>query len=299
MLTMPGGRVIIIYMKNEALPDFYDAARKIAEEAGVLCGRPIPISECRIIAPHKLDEPSFTPRSIMMLAAPYYTKAAAGGAQCRRTISLYAVPRDYHIFYAELFAEFRERLEPLYPDVKFKCFADSSPIGEVAAASKSGLGMVGESGLLITRRYGSFVFLGEIITDIEVSEPGKTYEVERCDGCGRCKAACPCECTDSDDKRERCLSALTQSKKGLSENALRLMREKGTVWGCDECQLVCPYNEAAEETPIEWFRRDLILSPSETELSAMTEEEFRARAFSWRGRAVISRNIKAVESGEN
>ena len=81
MLTMPGGRVIIIYMKNEALPDFYDAARKIAEEAGVLCGRPIPISECRIIAPHKLDEPSFTPRSIMMLAAPYYTKAAAGGAQ--------------------------------------------------------------------------------------------------------------------------------------------------------------------------------------------------------------------------
>lgn len=299
MLTMAGGHVIIVHMGNRFLPDFYDAAREVLEGAGVLCGRPIPLSECWIIARYRLQEPGFTPRSVMMVAAPYYTKAAAGGAHCRRTISLYAVPRDYHIFYSELFAELRERLGPLYPDVKFKCFADDSPIGEVAAASKAGLGMVGDNGMLLTQRYGSFVFLGEVISDIDISEPDKTYEAVRCDGCGRCQAACPCDCTGAPDKRERCLSALTQSKTEPDDVTLKLMRERGTVWGCDECQLVCPYNENPEETPIEWFRRELILAPTEAELKSMTVEEFKNRAYSWRGRSVIIRNIKATQSGDN
>jgi epoxyqueuosine reductase len=299
MLTMPNARVIIICMKNKVLPDFYAAARAVLEEASVLCGEPIPLSECKIISPHKLNSLDFLPRSVMMIAAPYYSRAAEGSAQCRRTLSLYAVPRDYHIFFSELFAELRERLAPLYPGTKFACFADNSPIGEVAAASKAGLGMIGESGLLITKRFGSFVFLGEIISDIEVGNPGKTYDIKRCDGCGRCTAACPCECTDVADKKNRCLSALTQSKKDPDEETLELMRREGTVWGCDVCQLVCPYNENPEETPIQWFRRDLILAPTENGLAAMTDEEFRSRAFAWRGRSVIGRNLKALGGDEN
>lgn len=298
MLTMVAAHVIILNMNNGDLSGFYAAARNVIESASVICGRPIPLTECKVISPHKLNAPGFTPRSVMMLAAPYYTKAAASSSECRRTLSLYAVPRDYHIFYEELFSELRERLEPLFPCVKFRCFADNSPIGEVGAASKAGLGMIGENGLLITRRFGSFVFLGEIISDIELPDDGKEYNVELCDGCGRCTSACPCDSTASPEKRERCLSALTQSKKEPDAATLEIMKKQGTVWGCDACQLVCPYNEAPEETPIEWFRRDLILAPTEDGLASMSEEEFRMRAFSWRGRSVIDRNIKAMKDSE-
>ncbi len=310
MLTTRGARAIIINMENKVIPDFFAAARAVIESASVLCGNPIPLSECKVISPHKLDVPGFVPRSVLMFAAPYYSRMAAGDSHCRRTVSLYAVPRDYHIFFSELFAELKEKLTPEFPDVKFMCFADNSPIGEVAAASKAGLGMVGDNGLLITRRYGSFVFLSELICDIEPGEPGREYKVERCDGCGRCTAACPCECVDasdpsadrSADKRARCLSSLTQAKSEPDEAVVSLMRGEGdapaTVWGCDACQLVCPYNEDPGETQIEWFRRDLILNPTADEIESMTDDEFYKRAFSWRGRGVIGRNLKIAQGGE-
>ena len=281
--------------------------------AGVESGAVIPLSACRVIAPHKLAEQGFEPRSVLMFAAPYFSSEAAGDTHCKRSVSLYAVPRDYHIFFSELFAALREQLEPRFPGVKFICFADNSPIGEVAAASKAGLGMVGDNGLLITRRYGSFVFLGELIADLEIGDQDNPCQIERCDGCGRCTSACPCECIasdrgvdssdpaadHSDDKRARCLSSLTQAKVAPDGSTTALMRGEGdapeTVWGCDACQLVCPYNEHPEETPIEWFRRDLILAPTEEGLAAMTDEEFAKRAFSWRGRGVIERNLKIVE----
>ncbi len=280
--------------------DFFAAAQSILTSASVLCGEPLPFSECRVIAPHKIAALGFEPHSVLMFAAPYFSHDAAGDTHCQRSISLYAVPRDYHLFFAELMNELRERLNPRFPGVKFECFADNSPIGEVGAASKAGLGMIGDNGLLINRKYGSFMFLGELICDIPADESGKKYEVELCGHCGNCRAACPCECIDGQavDKRARCLSSLTQAKSAPGDEIEALMRgERGadaTIWGCDTCQLVCPYNISPEETPIEWFRRDLILRPTEEGLAAMTEDEFASRAFSWRGRSVIERNLKIV-----
>lgn len=297
-------------MKNIEPSDFFAAAKAVLDAASVECGHPIPLSECRIISPHKLEVPGFEPRSVLMFAAPYFSREAAGDTGCPRSISLYAVPRDYHIFFAELFSELRERLGASFPDVKFMCFADNSPIGEVGPASKAGLGMIGDNGLLISRRYGSFVFLGELICDLDISEPGKLYPVERCDSCGNCQKACPVQCVDTDDpaadhsadKRARCLSSLTQTKSEPGSEVTSLMRGEGdspvTAWGCDTCQLVCPYNIAPEETPIEWFRRDLILAPTKEGLAAMSDEEFKRRAFSWRGRSVIERNLQIVGSNE-
>lgn len=206
-------------------------------------------------------------------------------------ISKYAVVTDYHDVAMNRLKNACEELEKLYPLNGFVPFADNSPIPEVRAAALAGLGVRGENSLLITKEFGSYVFLGEVVTDLPL-ETVKS-EIISCINCGRCTAACPAQAiSKSGVDGKKCLSAITQKKGELSESEQELMKKCGCVWGCDICQDICPMNKNAATTQIKEF-----LSDPEPVLTGKTELE--GRAYAWRGKKVIERNISTVNQGEN
>lgn len=250
-----------------------------AEENIFLC-EGLPFSHCRVISEHKLKRLSFLPTAAIVFAIPYLT--TCDGV---RNLSRYAVARDYHLYVKELSERLLPKLETIYPEGRFAMFADNSPIDERQAAAMAGLGVLGDNGLILTERYGPYVFIGEILCDLAMDEVGdrEAYEVKTCHHCGACSAACP--------KKEICLSALTQKKGELSFSEINEIYTLGSVWGCDICQEVCPYAEKAETTPIAFFKAELIPYLSLEILDSMSEQEFQKRAYAWRGRNTVRRNI--------
>ena len=102
----------------------------------------------------------------------------------------------------------------------------------------------------------------------------------------------------------KCLSEVTQKKATLSEEEIAGIKSSGCVWGCDICQEVCPYTLKAKEkntifTEIEFFKNDQITIVQSNDISNMNAEDFSQRAYSWRGKNVISRNIKLIEGEDN
>lgn len=263
----------------------------------------IPLSVCKPTKSYLLERDGipFTGTAIIF-AVPYLMTEDAEDPT--RNVSLYAVPRDYHAYMKELASEVISRLQGLYPSHHFALYADHSPIAEVDAAARGGLGVLGMNGLLLTEEYGSFVFIGEIVTDADYATvtgtavPNFPAEPPTCEACGACIQACPGHCTGGE--RETCLSAITQKKGELSPAEAEAVRDGGLIWGCDTCQLVCPHNRRVmkmrQDTPIPFFRNHRILRLDKRVLDGMTEAEFQVRAYSWRGRRVIERNIALLES---
>ena len=172
-----------------------------------------------------------------------------------------------------------------------KGYGDHSPISEVSAALVSGLGIVGDNGLIINEKYGSYVFIGDVVTDIEPELLGAVapLDVKGCHHCGACKRACPTGILRGEG--EDCLSAITQRKGELTGDECDMMRKYNTAWGCDLCQSICPYNKSAKTTPIEFFQRERISELTRELLDSMDKETFLRRAFSWRGRKTVERNL--------
>jgi epoxyqueuosine reductase QueG len=96
-----------------------------------------------------------------------------------------------------------------------------------------------------------------------------------------------------------CLSAITQRRGELTEDEKNLMRTYNTAWGCDECQSACPYNRNPAMTPIEFFYRDRIDELTPEKLADMDKDAFSRRAFAWRGRAVLERNLAVLASNKD
>lgn len=231
--------------------------------------------ECR--AKSRLPQKS---KTVIVACFPYLLEDTAYE---NRNISKYAVITDYHEVAVARLQKAADRLRELYPENEFAVFADNSPIPEVRAACAAGLGVRGINTLLITEKYGSYVFIGEIVTDIETeTEP---CEYKSCIGCEKCIEACPAKAIGKTDfNKEICLSAVTQKKGELSCEEEKLMKECGCVWGCDICQDICPMNKNAATTEIEEF----LFSPA-AHISEGCELD--GRAYEWRGRKVIERNI--------
>ena len=225
-----------------------------------------------------------------MMLLPYRTEHTP------KNLSVYASARDYHGFVELLRVALYAWLEKNGYRCSYALFADHSPIDEVHGACISGLGVIGDNGLLISEKYSSFVFLCELIIDTPVEKLGLEYtksEVRGCIHCGACARACPSGCMDKENpSKAQCLSAITQKKGELSEDELDLMRKHNTVWGCDICQNVCPYTKNAQFTQIEYFKENQILELTTELVEQMSDEEFASRAFSWRGKAVVLRNLK-------
>lgn len=265
--------------------------RKIFGEYGIEYAAALPFSSCRVFAEDIITrrgiEISALKTAILFLV-PYYVHDGAQG-----NISVYARAHDYHIFFEKLYAELAPRLEKEY-GAPFHGFADKSAIAEVHAASCAGLGKMGDSGLIINEKYGSFVFIGELLTSappeafgIDANAPA---EPEYCSHCGACKSACPMS------EGLGCLSMVTQKKGELTEEERGLILKYGSAWGCDICAASCPYTKkaiaAGHETPIEFFRNDRIVHLTSAQVEAMDKATFRERAFAWRGKKTILRNLE-------
>ncbi len=257
---------------------------------GILLAEAIPLSKCRIVRPDKLERCGFSSSNeltAVIFAIPYYTR------QSERNISAYAVPRDYHLFCQELFSDVIPRLSQEFEGFKFAGFADNSPIDERDAAAMAGLGIVGDNMMLITEKYSSYVFLAEIITDYPIKTE-KDFSIKHCESCGACRRACPM------DRIGNCLSALTQKKGELSDSERSAILEYGSAWGCDICQEVCPHTLRAIEcdsiySPIPFFNEDLTPTLTSEKIENMSDEDFYRRAYSWRKKETILRNLKLFE----
>lgn len=244
--------------------------------------------DCREINPSLIKKDGIVPESVFVFLIPYYVEPSVN-------ISVYAVSIDYHKVIKKITFEIVNELMEKYPGNRFSVFADHSPIDERLAALQLGLGIKGENGLLINRKYGSFVFIGEIITDVsaEEIEVSNASEIEFCEKCGLCKKACPTKKLSGESTV--CLSEITQKKGALAEYEIALMRQNNTVWGCDVCQNVCPHNQAPEITPLADFYSNRIALLTTDIVDEMSDDEFSLRAYAWRKRGTVLRNLSYLK----
>ena len=240
-------------------------------------------SELKEIFPHIAARQSFKSRSAVIYLLPYFFGFGDN-------ISAYAVPRDYHIELDRINQGLIELIKSVVPTASAVGYGDKSPIDERFAAASLGLGVLGDNRLLINERYGSYVFIGEVMTDLPVELLGcaMTGEVKSCLKCGACLDGCP---TGALLGSGECLSAITQKKGELTDTEREQILKSGCIWGCDLCQRVCPMNEGKEKTPIEFFQMNRIERLGEDTLHSMSEEEFKRRAYSWRGKKTVLRNL--------
>lgn len=271
--------------------DGFFRIKELLFERGIDTVGAVRLCDCKMLREYKLKNVGLdtgAPLFVYIFAVPYYAKRESEG-----NISKYAVPRDYHLFFNSLFDEIIPLLSKEYPEYKFAGFTDNSPIDEIHAAALSGIGVIGKNGLLITEKYSSFVFLGEIVTNLP-SDFCDARKIRECIACGKCTSACP--------KNELgvCLSALTQKKGKLTDNEANAIKKHGSAWGCDICQSVCPYTEAAIKsgtiyTSVDFFCDKLTPSLDADTIRNMSDADFSQRAYSWRKKETILRNLEILE----
>jgi epoxyqueuosine reductase len=123
--------------------------------------------------------------------------------------------------------------------------------------------------------------------------------VSYCIKCGLCKTKCINNAiVEKGVIKEKCLSEITQKKVDLSSSEEALVKKSGCIWGCDICQTVCPMNRDTEITPVPFFREEVMYVLGAKEVEEMPEEHFKQRAFSFRGRKTILRNLKLYEENK-
>ncbi len=221
-----------------------------------------------------------TPRSVIVCLFPYRVDS-----DLPRNLSRYACVPDYHRVVGSALWQAAEKLSPLL-SAEVVPFVDNSPIPEVYAAALAGLGCIGDNGLLITPRYGSYVFIGTLVTDAALSAP--RTGIQRCPGCGACRRQCPAGAlTESGIDRSRCLSAVSQRKGKLAAEEEAALIKNGLIWGCDRCQEVCPLNREAVCEPFVGF------DTYEPWLDTVPAKAIlKEKPYGWRGAAVLERNRK-------
>ena len=226
-----------------------------------------------------------SPKSIIIFAFPYLLKNELYEG---RNISKYAVPMDYHEVLMSRLSHCCEELSALYENEEFVPFADNSPIPEVQAACLGGLGVLGENSLLITKEYGSFVFIGEIVTTLEL-EPTGEKKISNCLKCNKCVEVCPNSAIkEGKISLSLCLSHITQKKGELTQSEKDLIKKNNCIWGCDICQDICPLNKNAKTTDIQEFINSAFAKVDKS--TPLT-----SRAFAWRGEKVIKRNVEILK----
>ena len=253
----------------------------------------VPLSSVRMIRQDKLSRMDLGENgSLLVMLIPYYVSGE------KRNISVYAVPRDYHLYFSILGEKLVSALKEDFPGFVFRTAADNSPVDEVDAAVRSGLGFFGDNGLFISPEYGSFVFIGGIYSDMPCENYGIPSAVpgrRECSHCGKCRKACP---GDPSDKRIGCLSAITQKKGTLTSAEAEMIRKTGTAWGCDICQQVCPFNTGIKDTEISFFLENRTPYLTYDYVKNMSDCDFSSRAYSWRKRETILRNLAILEGKE-
>ncbi len=189
-------------------------------------------------------------------------------------ISRYALGRDYHKLMRKRLQKLADRIKEAVGDFGYRAFCDSAPVMEKSLAQKAGLGWRGKHTLTLSREGGSYFFLGELFTDLPLppDEPARDY----CGTCTRCIDVCPTGAIVGPYQLDarRCISYLTIELKGSIPEDLRAPMGN-RIFGCDDCQLICPWNKFAQASAEADFapRHDLDGSRL-TELFAWDEATF-------------------------
>jgi epoxyqueuosine reductase len=192
-------------------------------------------------------------------------------------VSRYALGRDYHKVIRAKLQQLAERIETEVGPYNYRVFTDSAPVLEVALAAKSGLGWRGKHTLLLTRDAGSFFFLGEIYTDLPL--PVDAPQSEHCGSCQKCLDVCPTQAIVAPYRLDarRCISYLTIELKGSIPEEFRAAIGN-RVYGCDDCQLACPWNRYAQLSDMDDFAvRNGLDAVTLVELFAWSEADFNER----------------------
>jgi epoxyqueuosine reductase len=189
-------------------------------------------------------------------------------------ISVYARGRDYHKVIRARLQQLAERIQGEIGSFGYRVFTDSAPVMEIALAEKSGLGWRGKHTLLLNREAGSMYFLGEIYTDLPL--PVDAPVTSHCGQCSACIDVCPTQAIVGPYRLDarRCISYLTIELKGSIPIELRPLIGN-RVYGCDDCQLVCPWNKFAQKAVLSDFDvRNGLNDAQLLELFRWTEDEF-------------------------
>lgn len=215
-------------------------------------------------------------RSVIALGVSYAPEGdalATLGRADRGNISVYARNRDYHDVVKGMLKQLGGwivgRLGP-----EIKVFVDTAPVMEKPVAEAAGLGWQGKHTNLVSRSFGSWLFLGEIMTTLALEPDGAG--VDRCGTCSRCLAACPTDAFPAPYRLDatRCISYLTIEHAGpIAEDLRPLMGNR--IYGCDDCLAVCPWNRFAVGAHEKLRAREALMAPSLAGLAQLDDAGFR------------------------
>lgn len=235
-------------------------------------------------------------QSVIVVLFPYYA-----GDEGTHNISLYAQGEDYHWVIMTYLEKIRDFLETACPDSHHVCCADTSPLVDRWLAYQAGLGYFGDNYCFINPTYGSYCFIGSVLTTIDLTAD-VPLETD-CGHCGACRTACLGSCLDGDVFHyEQCKSYLTQKKGSLTPPEISIIRKTPLIYGCDECQQVCPHNRDIPLTPLPEFRQSRLTWLAREDIALLSNRQFQAaygkRAFAWRGKKILLRNMAYTGQSE-
>lgn len=239
------------------------------------------------------------PQTIISIALAYPTKIKNKPSRTGEKRGAFARASwgvDYHVILREKMQALIDKIIEIANDdttITFKPMVDTGELIDVAVAQRAGVGFIGKNGLLITPEFGSYVYLGEIITNLKIAPD--LPMANQCGTCNRCIDYCPTEALMGDGRlnAKRCLSYQTQTK-GLMPEEFR-PKIRNVIYGCDICQQVCPFNKGMDHH----FHSEMapdpeVVMPLLKPLLTISNKDFKARfgylAGSWRGKKPIQRN---------
>lgn len=210
---------------------------------------------------------------------------------------------DYHKVLKEKLKELAVEISKVQ-EFDYKEFVDTGPLIDRELAYKAGIGYYGKNCNIINEKYGSFIFLGYLLTDLEIGEFSNIVE-NQCGDCQLCLRACPTQALASPYTLNPriCISYLTQTKEEVD---IDLKKRIGTkIYGCDTCQLVCPKNKNARKSNTKEFIPHITKGAIDLkEMMVISNKEFKNKyghmSGSWRGKKIFKRNaINALKNIEN
>ena len=213
-------------------------------------------------------------KSVISVGLNYFSGHDQNDLKSNYKFSNYAWGDDYHHIIKSKLYELMKHIKDEYPDIKAIACVDTSPIMEKLWAQKSGIGWQGKHTNLITRDYGSWLFLGEILVDIELEYDNEFIE-DLCGSCTACIDSCPTHALDEYQiYAEKCISYFTIEHKGEFPSNTEL---DNWIYGCDICQEVCPWNQKFSQITNEkkFYPKEEILFWTDKDWESISTDEFR------------------------